>query len=183
MFIIVPANRVSFLPDYIEIEGRRYYVLRIPYSIIDELHKKRFRRPLQPKSVNELNQIVDSVGFDFIQPPEVDAEYSHINSAGKLIEELEIKIKKFDSVQISTKNPIAFEDKESLSMVLIDRFYNDSFFNLTDYFFADEIKKEDWKIQFPYDDKMKKIMIIYLDVLGNERIEIKKITQFKRRKS
>ena len=62
-------------------------------------------------------------------------------------------------------------------MVLIDRFYNESFFNLTDYFFADTIKKEDWKIQFPYDDKMKKIMIVYLDVLGNERIEIKKITQ------
>ena len=168
MFIIVPANRVFFLQDYVEMNGRRYYVLRIPYSIIDELHKKRFRRPLQPKSVNELNQTIDSIGFDFIHPPEVDAEYSHINSTGKLIEELEIKIKKFNSVQ-RTKNPIAFEDKESLSMVLIDRFYNDSFFNLTDSFFADTIKKEDWKIQFPYDAKMKKIMIVYLDVLGNER--------------
>ena len=179
MFIIVPANRVFFLQDYVEMNGRRYYALRIPYSVIDELHNQRFRRPLQPKSVNELNQTIDSVGFDFIRPPEVDAEYSHINSTGKLIEELEIKIKKFNSVQLG-KNPIPFEDKESLSMVLIDRFYNDSFFNLTDSFFADTIKKEDWKIQFPYDAKMKKIMIIYLDVLGNERIEIKKITQFKR---
>ena len=179
MFIIVPANRVFFLQDYVEMNGRRYYVLRIPYSIIDELHKQKFVRPWQPTSENEMKQTIDSMGFDFIHPPEVDAEYSHINSTGKLIEELEIKIKKFNSVQ-RTKNPIAFEDKESLSMVLVDKFYNDSFFNLTDYFFADEIKKEDWKIQFPYDDKMKKIMIIYLDVLGNERIEIKKITQFKR---
>ena len=103
MFIIVPANRVFFLPDYVEMNGRRYYVLRIPYSVIDELHNQRFKRPLQPKSVNELNQTIDSIGFDFIRPPEVDAEYSHINSAGKLIEELEIKIKKFNSVQLNKK--------------------------------------------------------------------------------
>jgi site-specific DNA-methyltransferase (adenine-specific)/adenine-specific DNA-methyltransferase len=46
MFIIAPASRVYFLQDYIEKDGIRYYVLRIPYSVIDELHKRAFTRPI-----------------------------------------------------------------------------------------------------------------------------------------
>lgn len=182
LYIIAPANRVYFLQDYIELKGKRYYVLRIPYSIIDELHKKKFVRPWQPRSEDDMNQTIDAVGFDFIQPPNVEAEYEKLSSKGKLIDELEIEIKQFESVQ-RTKNPIEFEDKESLSMVLIDRFYNGSYFNMTDYFFADVIKNSKWKVTFPYDEKSKKIMIIYLDVLGNERVEVKDVSDFSRRKT
>ncbi len=179
MFIIVPANRVYFLQDYIEIKGKRYYVLRIPYSIIDELHKKKFVRPWQPTSVDDMNQVIDSVGFDFIHPPEVETEFSKILSKDK--DELEIKIKKFESVQ-RTKNPIEFKDKESLSMVLIDRFYNGDYFNMTNFFFADQIKNNKWKIKFPYEHQTEKMMIIYLDVLGNERVEVKDMKDFRRMK-
>jgi len=179
MFIITPANRVYFLQDYIEIKGKRYYVLRIPYSIIDELHKKKFVRPWQPASENDMNQIIDSVGFDFVYPPEVEAEYNRISAKNKLIDELEIKIKKFESVQ-RTKNPIEFKEKESLSMVLIDMFYDGDHFNMTNFFFADQIKNSKWKIRFPIDKLTKKIMIIYLDVLGNERIEVKDLKNFRR---
>lgn len=182
MFIVVPANRVFFLQDYVELKGKRYYILRIPYSIIDELHKKKFERPFQPSSEEELNQTIDAVGFDFIYPPEVDVNYSFETNKNKIVDELKIKIKKFKSVQ-RTKNPRNFEDKESLSVVLIDCYYNGEFFNLTYYFFADRLAKENWEIKFPFDEKMKKIMIIYLDVLGNERVEVKDISQFKKRKS
>ena len=181
VFIIAPANRVFFLQDYIEIKGKRYYVLRIPYSIIDELHKKKFVRPWQPTSETTMNQIIDAVGFDFIQPPEVEAEYYRILSKNKSTDGLEIKIKKFESIQ-RTKNPREFKDKESLSMVLIDRFYDGNHFDMTDFFFADQVKSSKWKISFPYSKDSKKIMIIYLDVLGNERIEVKNISYFKVRK-
>ncbi len=180
LFIIAPANRVYFLQDYIEIKGKRYYVLRIPYSIIDELHKKKFVRPWQPTSAEDMNQVIDAVGFDFIHPPEVEAEYSRFSPKNKSAE-LEIKIKKFESVQ-RTKNPIEFKNKESLSMVMIDRFYDGNHFDMTDFFFADKIKDSKWKISFPYDKLSKKLMIIYLDVLGNERIEVKNIFDFKVRK-
>ena len=177
MFIIVPANRVYFLQDYIEIKGRRYYALRIPYSIIDELHKKKFVRPWQPASETDMNQVIDSVGFDFIHPPEVEAEYNK-----KSKDELEIKIKKFESVQ-RTKNPIEFKDKESLSMVLIDKEYNGDYFNMTDFFFADQVKNDKWKIKLSYEHDSKKIMIIYLDVLGNERKEVKNLKDFRGKKN
>lgn len=179
MFIIAPASRVYFLQDYIEKNGIRYYILRIPYSVIDELHKQRFTRPIQPASSQEINLFTDAVGFDFIHPPEVECEYFKRKLRDSLIEEeLVIKLKKFEAVQRS-KEPIKFEDpRDALSMVLVDRNYNGKYFNLTDYFFQDQIKKEDWKVIIPSLKTGKKIMIIYLDVLGNERVEVKSINDF-----
>ena len=182
MFIIAPASRVYFLQDYIEKDGIRYYVLRIPYSVIDELHKRAFTRPIQPASSSEINQLIEQVGFDFIHPPNVKAEYYIRKPKDKLIEqEMVIEIKEFEAVQRS-KEPIEFRDpKEALSMVLVDRDYNEKYFNMTDYFFKDEIEKEGWKVRIPDTTTGKQIMIIYLDVMGNERVEVKSVTDFKKR--
>lgn len=184
MFIIAPASRVYFLQDYVEKNGIRYYILRIPYSVIDEIHKKAFTRPMQPTSSSGINQNIEAIGFDFIHAPEVKAEYYKIKQKNKLTgfmggEELIIDIKKFEAVQRS-KEPMEFKDpKDALSMVFIDRDYNDEYFNMTDFFFADDIKKQEYKIRI-LEKTGNKIMIIYLDVLGNERIEVKKPSDFKK---
>ena len=74
-----------------------------------------------------------------------------------------------------------FKDpKDALSMVFIDRDYNDEYFNMTDFFFADDIKKQNYKINIS-GKTGNEIMMIYLDVLGNERVEIKKLSDFKKR--
>ena len=179
MFIIAPASRVYFLQDYIEKDGIRYYILRIPYSVIDELHKRAFTRPMQPAASKEINQLVEQVGFDFIHPPEVKCRHYRATE-GSLFEQLIIKIEKFEAVQRS-KEPIEFEDpKDALSMVLVDKDYNGEYFNMSDYFFRDQIEKEGWKVKIPATDTGKKIIIIYLDVLGNERVEVKSINEFKK---
>ena len=58
VFIIAPAASVRFLQDYIERDGPkhpvRYFVLRIPYSVIDELHERGFPRLQQPISESRL---------------------------------------------------------------------------------------------------------------------------------
>lgn len=181
MFIIVPASRVYFLQDYIEKDGIRYYVLRIPYSVIDELHKKAFARPFQPTSANDINQNIEQIGFDFIHPPNVKAEYYRKKPKDKLIEEeLIIQIKEFEAVQ-RAKEPVEFKNpKDALSMVLIDKDYNDKYFNMTNYFFADDIKKEGYKVRIPATKVGERICIIYLDVFGNERIEVNPLKDFKR---
>jgi len=181
MFIIAPVSRVYFLQDYIEKDGLRYYVLRIPYSIIDELHKQRFTRPMQPTSANDINQMIDAVGFDFVHPPNVKAEYRRTKPRSSLVEEeLVIEIKEFSAVQ-RFKEPIEFEEpKDALSMVLVDRNYSGEYFNMSDHFFQDQIKEENWKVWIPAINVGKKIMIIYLDVFGNEAIEVKSIYDFKR---
>jgi site-specific DNA-methyltransferase (adenine-specific)/adenine-specific DNA-methyltransferase len=179
MFIIAPLNRVFFLQDYIEKDGIRYYVLRIPYSVIDELHRNQFTRPVQPASKEEINKLIDAVGFDFIYPPEVEAKY--YKTGKTLFGELVIEIKKFEAVQRS-KKPIEFKNREALSMAMIDKDYNGKYFDMDYYFFRDEIEKNGWKVKFPADKVGDKIAIIYLDVLGNERFEVKSINDFKNKK-
>lgn len=182
MFIISPASRVYFLQDYIEKDGIRYYVLRIPYSVIDELHKRSFKRPMQPTSSAEINQLVEQVGFDFIHPPVVKADYYRRKPKDKLIDkELVMEIKDFKAVQRS-KEPVEFKDqKDALSMVLVDRDYNGEYFNMTDFFFRKELEKEDWKARIPDQSTGKRVMIIYLDIFGNERVEVKESADFKQR--
>jgi site-specific DNA-methyltransferase (adenine-specific)/adenine-specific DNA-methyltransferase len=182
MFIIAPASRVYFLQDYIEKDGVRYYVLRIPYSVIDELHKRAFKRPMQPTSSTEINQLIEQVGFDFIHPPSVKAAYYRRKPKDKLIDqELVIEIKEFKAVQRS-KEPVEFKNpKDALSMVLMDRNYNGEYFNMTDYFFRKELEKEEWKARIPGQLTGKRIMIIYLDIFGNERVEVRSSEDFKMR--
>ena len=178
MFIIALAGSVKFIQDYEERNGIRYYILRIPYSIIDELHKKAFTRPMQPASSREINQLIEQIGFDFIHPPEVKCKY-YRSTEGTLFGELIIKIEKFEAVQ-RAKEPIEFKDtKDALSVVLIDKNYNSEYFNMSDYFFKDQIGKMGWKIKIPAMNLGKKIAIIYIDVLGNERVEVKSINEFK----
>lgn len=182
MFIIAPASRVYFLQDYIEKNGIRYYILRIPYSVIDELHKRQFTRPMQPSSQNEINQNIEQIGFDFIHPPEIKTKYYLKRPSEQLFDEMVIEIESFEAVQRS-KEPVKFKDpKEALSMVLVDTNYNSKNFNMTHRFFADEIKKEGYRVRIHETKPGKKIMIIYIDIFGNDRIEVKPISDFKKKK-
>ncbi len=74
-FIIAPAASVMFFEDYIDKRATRYYILRIPYSIINELHNRDFEAIKQPIDESQVNDTVDAVGFDFIRQPKVECEY------------------------------------------------------------------------------------------------------------
>lgn len=172
LFIIAPAGSVDFLEDYVEKGNIRYYILRIPYSIINELHNRDFENIKQPIDEKDVNNTVEAVGFDFIQTPEVDCEYHRSKK------ELSIKIKKFKS-RIRSKKPVKYLDKETLSMVMIDYNYNGEVFDLDKTYFAENLKKEKYQIKFKEELLDKKMMIIYMDIFGNEKREIKEVKDFK----
>jgi site-specific DNA-methyltransferase (adenine-specific)/adenine-specific DNA-methyltransferase len=172
LFIIAPAGSVDFLEDYVERGNVRYYILRIPYSIINELHNRDFENIKQPIDEKDVNNTVEAVGFDFIQTPEVDCEYK------KNKKELVIKIKKFKS-RIRSKKPIKYADKETLSMIMIDYNYDGEVFDLDKTYFAENLKKDKYQIRFKEDLLEKKMMIIYMDIFGNEKREIKEMRDFK----
>lgn len=171
-FIIAPAGNVDFLEDYVERGNVRYYVLRIPYSIINELHNRDFENIKQPVDEKDVNNTVEAVGFDFIQTPDVDCSYE---SSKK---EFIIKVKKFKS-RIRSKKPVKYVDKETLSMVMVDFNYNGEVFDLDKTYFAEDLKKDGYKIKFEKNQLDKKIMIIYMDIFGNEKREIKEMSDFK----
>jgi len=181
MYIIAPQSVVRFNEDYRDKGKIRYHILKVPYSIIQKILEKDFVRGLQPLSKANINQTIESVGFDFIYPPKVECEY-YQGKEKTLFDHLVIKIKKFEPVQIS-KKPVEFEDpkKEALSMVMIDENYDGKVFDMDYYFFGDEIAKNDFKVAFPKQKAGERIMIVYLDVLGNEKAEVKDIKDFKKK--
>jgi 16S rRNA G966 N2-methylase RsmD len=182
-FIIAPFASVSFLEDYIQKDRTRYYILRIPYSIIDEIQKKDFVKLKQPASEMDVNDTVDAVGFDFIQTPLVECKY-HTDKPKKAdlfnhkSKECVIKIEKFISKVIS-KKPLKFENLETLSMVMLDYKFDGEIFDLDDVFYAEDLKKDEFEVRFGVDKIQDTMMIIYIDIFGNEKREVKTISDFK----
>lgn len=176
-FIIAPAASVTFLEDYIDKGSVRYYILRIPYSIINELHNKDFEAIKQPIDESQVNDTVDAVGFDFIRQPKVECAYSIEKSEGQSLEYAVIKIKTFKS-EAMLKGASQLGNRESLSMVMVDFDYNGEVFNLEKVYYASEIEKNGWKVLLPKENFKDRIMIIYLDIYGNEYREVKTLQDF-----
>lgn len=166
LFLIAPVGIVGFNEDYIKKGNIKYTVLRIPNSIIAYIREKNFTRLEQPRTAEDINQTIDSVGFDFIYPPEVESKY--FKNKNKYC----IKIRGFEPIQLGAKI-VKFKNSkmESLAMIMIDLNYNGKTFNLDEYYFSDEIVKNDYKITI--DTELgDKIMVIYLDIFGNEKKEV-----------
>lgn len=183
-FIIAPAASVQFLEDYIEKGKTKYFILRIPYSIIEEIHNRGFTKIKQPVSEMDVNDTVDAVGFDFIQVPTVECKYyldkpKNPNLLNQKTKECIIKIEKFMSKIISRK-PIEFANLETLSMVMLDYDFNGEVFDLDEVFYAEDLKKNGYEVRFAEDKLKGQIMVIYIDIFGNEKREIKTLKDFKK---
>lgn len=176
-FIIAPAASVTFLEDYIDKDRTRYYILRIPYSIINELHSRDFEAIIQPVDESQVNETVEAVGFDFIRLPEVECEYRIEPREGQLIGEAIIHIKTFKS-RAMVKGATQKGNLETLSMVMVDYDYDGEVFALDAVFYATDIEKNGWEIRLPLEALGKQVMIIYMDIYGNEYREIKTPTDF-----
>jgi site-specific DNA-methyltransferase (adenine-specific)/adenine-specific DNA-methyltransferase len=181
-FIIVPAASVMFFEDYIEKGKTKYFALRIPYSIIDELHRKGFTHIKQPIREADINDTIDAVGFDFIQIPDMECDYFVESRKGQM--EMDkgnkgavIKIHKFKS-NILSKKPLKFENRETLSMVMVDYNYDEEIFDFDDVFYAEDIKKQKWEVRFEANKIGRQMMIIYIDIFGNEKREVKSLKDF-----
>ncbi|MDY6856809.1 MAG: site-specific DNA-methyltransferase [Thermodesulfobacteriota bacterium] len=176
-FIIAPAASVTFLEDYIDKGSVRYYILRIPYSIINELHNKDFVAIKQPIDETQVNDTVDAVGFDFIRQPKVECTYSVEKPKGQTVESATIKINTFRS-EAMLKGASLRENRESLSMIMADFSYDGDIFNPDKVYYASDIEKNGWKVNLPVDAFEEQIMIIYLDIYGNEYREVKTLKDF-----
>ena len=185
-YIVAPANSVAFVNDYYEIDGVRYFFLKIPYQVIRELHNQNFKKIKQPQSKVQVNALDEAVGFHFIRQPQVE---SKLEKKGK---NFSVVIEKFMSDYNFDESGKELTNFESLSMVLIDDDYNGNFI-MKEYYFAkdlidqtkkrkevedtsDEIRsilKSTANIQIPIKTaKNKKLMIVYIDIYGNEFKEV-----------
>ncbi|MEW6110085.1 MAG: site-specific DNA-methyltransferase [Nitrospirota bacterium] len=184
LFIIAPAASVQFLEDYIQKGKTKYYILRIPYSIIEEIHNRGFTKIKQPVSEMDVNDTVDAVGFDFIQVPTVECKY-YLNKPknpdllNQKTKECVIEIKKFES-KILSRKPVDFANLETLSMVMLDYDFGGEVFDLDEVFYAEDLKKNGYEVRFAEDKVKGQMMVIYIDLFGNEKREVKALKDFKK---
>ena len=179
LFIIAPALVFDFQQDYLTLDGVRYYALRIPYSIIHELHQREFAALKQPADEMAVNDTVDAVGFDFIRSPELDYVATTNKRKGEMLSEGVIRIKTFKSeavVRDSTKKA----NRETLSMVMLDYDFDteSDVFDLDAVFYAEAIEKADWEVRFPLESVGKQLMAVFLDIYGNEAREVIPASKF-----
>jgi len=169
-FIIAPASAVDFYEDYITVRDTRFFFLRIPYSIIAELHKKGFSDLRQPTSEARANAPIDSVGFDFIVPPRVECHYE------ASAETLDVQITAFESEAF-----VATESQENianLAMVLVDYDYDGEVFDLDAVHFAEDLETGGWRFSLPRSQVGDRLLIVYVDLFGNEYREVRQPTEF-----
>lgn len=176
-YIIAPVCSMGFMQDEIMKGETSYIFLKVPLSVLMAIIEKGEPGALkQPVSENDVNEVIDAIGFDFISQPIVKAKYIISSPKDKDLlnhnkKELLIEISEFRSNTLAY-DPEDFENFETLSMVLIDTDYNGKYFNLTHVFWADKIINEEKtkaEIRIPEDEvKGNKLMIIYMDKYGNE---------------
>jgi len=186
-FIIAPAASVAFLEDYIQKGKTRYYILRIPYSIINELHSRDFEAIKQPMDENQVNETVEAVGFDFIRQPKVECEYFVHQREGEMFKGAVVKIETFKSEALA-KGASQKGNRETLSMVLVDYDYPydparkgkepPPPFELDAVYYASDIQSNDWEVHLPLDSLGEYVMLIYIDIYGNEYTEVKSRADF-----
>ena len=185
VYIVAPINSVDFVDDFVEIDDVRYYFLKIPYHIINELHKKPFVKIRQPQSKSKVNDIEEAIGFHFKRSPVVEAEVKKENDEVKII------IKSFKSSELSsdkTKEEKQKQDFENLSAVFIDKNYNGKAFEMDEALFVDELlpKKKKGQSAEDFEKELKelsksgveitlnskeigdKIMVVFTDIYGND---------------
>ncbi len=176
VYIVAPATRVDFIADYEELDDTRYYFLKVPYEMIEELHKTPFIKSRQPRSKTDVNDIEEMKGFQFIYTPEVECSLEVDKK------DIILKVSKFTSDPL---NGCKKENFSTLSSIFVNYDYNDKAFLMDDVRFWNEIeskKKEDKDTKVIYDDnkpigiewKMpsellgEKTVFIFTDIYGND---------------
>lgn len=160
IFIIAPQGQFTFAEDDIEIKDRIYHILRVPYSLLAKF-TENFTPPKQPRDSDSVNEIVEAVGFDFVQPPYVDF---------KIIKN-SLQIKEFRS-----NSRLRGERKTELAMILIDYDYDGEVFDIDDVLYNKDLYETNTKTK---ENKLKKTlkiktikrkaMFIFVDNAGNEK--------------
>jgi len=176
-YVIAPVSSMGFMEDEIELDDTTYVLLKVPLSVLKALIEKGDPGSVkQPASEKDVNEVIDAVGFDFISQPEVKVSWHRrkqkdqdLFNAGK--KDWSIEISSFKSNTL-VYDPDDFANFETFSMVLVDTDYNDDYFNLGRVFWARNIVDEgrgQAVARIPEDEFTgKKMMVIFIDIYGNE---------------
>lgn len=165
VYVIVPDARCDpgLFEDLLVHGSTTYFLLRVPYSVIEALHEREFRLIGQPMTLAEVNDAVDAYGFDFVEPPEASLE---INASDHTIV---VRVASFYRGGLDPDDAPLQEDngRHDLAMVLVDPDYDGVAFRLEEHVFGETLRKESWQFEVKRRSGAA-VMLIFIDVFGNE---------------
>lgn len=166
VFVIVPITHCDpgLFADVFPIGKMLFFVLRVPYSAIEAIHGRPFTVLDQPFSEADLNDPIDTFGFDFMQLPEVDVRYV------KNGDDLHVVINAFRRGGLDPDDFDSLEEKGrlDLAMVMVDRHHDGEVFRVSDYFFGDQLEDNGWTFALPLKGGGTRFFFVFMDTHGNE---------------
>jgi len=165
-YVVAPVTACDpgLFEDVVVLGKITFFLLRVPYSVIEALHGRQFKLLDQPFSAEMVNDPMDTFGFDFVQPPEVEVNYRRTRT------DFTGTIKAFmrGGLDPDEFRGLKKAGKLDLAMVLVDRDYDGTVFKVSDHFFGDELENDKWKFALPLAECGERVLIIYMDTHGNE---------------
>jgi DNA modification methylase len=166
VYVVAPVTACDpgLFEDVLTFDAVTFFILRVPYSVIEALHGRRFKLLDQPFSEALVNDPMDTFGFDFMQLPEADVRY--VTNGGRLYG----VIKSFSRGGLDPDDFDELPEKGrlDLAMVMVDQNYDGETFQVSTYVFGDDIETNGWHFYLDIKDGGKQVHIIYLDTHGNE---------------
>lgn len=166
-YIIAPMMSFDFFQDYVDLDGVRYYALRIPYAMIQELHRKDFEAVLQAREERNVNDVQEAYGFSFMVAPEVQWEAKIESKKGDPFTWAVLRTKKFIS-NATIKGTERQGSFETLAMLMLDLDYDGAVFDLDVALFGDQLESEKYTARFAAEKVGDHVMAIWVDHHGNE---------------
>ncbi len=175
-YVIAPVIAMAFAEDEVERDGATYVFLKVPLSVLRRLIEAKepaaFKQPTKEEDVNE---VIDAVGFDFISQPQV--EWKARKQRDGLLREFALEITEFRAQTLAT-DPEDFANFETFSMAMVDLGYDGDVFRLGKVFWAEDLlkeaggleKAERLTLRIPEEEFTgKRMMVILCDRYGNEK--------------
>src|SRR5205823_5360880 len=128
VYIVAPVTACDpgLFEDVVTVDNLTFFILRVPYSVIEALHGRRFQPLDQPFSELLVNDPMETFGFDFVQVPDADARYvrngEHVHGV----------LRSFMHGGMDPDDFASAEDagRLDLAMVMIDRDYDGEVFRV-----------------------------------------------------
>jgi site-specific DNA-methyltransferase (adenine-specific)/adenine-specific DNA-methyltransferase len=166
VYVVVPDARCDpgLFEDILTFGSTSYFLLRVPYSVIEALHDRSFQLLGQPSALDQVNDALESYGFDFIQLPEAALGVKERRDG------LTITLKHFHRGGLDPDDIPDLKDKGrgDLAMILVDPAFDGSTFRLGEHLFGEDLASNKWKFSISRAAEGSVVMLVLIDVHGNE---------------
>lgn len=177
-YVIAPVIAMDFAEDEIARDGATYVFLKVPLSVLLRLIERGTPAALkQPTNEDDVNEVIDAVGFDFISQPVVQLTTRMLPRAGEMFADYVIELSEFRSQTLAT-DPEDFRNFETFSIAMIDPDYDGDVFRLGKVFWGEELintaggldAARTLQLRLTEEEfNGRKMMLILCDRYGNEK--------------